>query len=306
MLAISRTPAFRYFQAAVGNATFHINTIVVGFELVAGGGGKPQGLNINWTPPKEPRHSVEQTKQFVLLAILANVVDSFDVLLRSYADLDWLGLAPPLSDRLRKSVTKPSGGEYSIAERTEDLLLHLGIAERDTLSLLALTVAWRNLLVHVGRAKARLPEGIEDSLKAGASRLVARFAGIDIARMLGSFSKGHRPTLKEATTMIAASQNLARTLDQALIRNAAGKPDQIIKIARDALARVFREEEVQWKSVWGRDSAARTRALLSFLAQLGITETNAPISAVLESNEIQKIVLSPRHKIAAVGLVDGS
>src|ERR1035437_6432901 len=79
MFSISRTRPFQRFQKAAGISTFHINTIVVGLELVALGGEKPNDLNIKWKPPSNPRNAVEQTKKFVLLAILAHVVDAFDV-----------------------------------------------------------------------------------------------------------------------------------------------------------------------------------------------------------------------------------
>jgi len=297
MLAISRTPPFSHFQDAAGNATFHINTTVVGLELVAGGGEKPPKLNINWTRPKEPRQSVEQTKQFILLAILAHVVDSFDVLLRDYADLDWLGLES-LRELLGKSATKPGGKGYSISERTEAVLDNLGIAERDALSLLALGVAWRNSLAHTGRARQKIPDGVADYLTAAASRLSDRYAAIDIEAMLVRFSKGDRPTLKDATTLVAASQNLARALDEALIRRVAGTTEQLLKIVRSSLARAFKEDEAQWKRVWGRDPAARARALLHFVAQLGITETSHPVSAALESGEIGRIALVSQSRIA--------
>jgi hypothetical protein len=299
MLAISRTPAFRRFQTAVGGATFHINTTVVGLELVAAGGAKPQNLNIHWTPPKEPRNSVDQTKQFVLLAILVHVVDSFDVLLRDYADLEWLSLDTSLKLMLRKSVTKDGGKEYSLAERTEALLLRLRMGELEDFSLLKLAVAWRNSLVHAGRSEPRLPEGVEECLNSAAPHLADRYADIDVGRMLQSFSKGRRPTLKEATTMVAACQNLARALDQALIRDAAGQTDQVIKLVRNELAKAFRENSVRWKAAWGRDAAARTRAFLNFLPEFGMTDINAPVSAVFEWTEVHKVVSLTASEIAA-------
>jgi hypothetical protein len=299
MLGISRTPPFRRFQRAAGNATFHINTVIVGLELVAGGGGKPVGLNINWKPPKDPRHVIEQTKQFTLLAIIVHVVDSFDVLLRDYADLNWLTLDEATTGVLRKSTTKPGGKEYSIPDRAAALLGYLKIDEPDALAFLALTTAWRNTLVHGGRAEPTLTRAADDQLRSNATWISAQYASIDVAKMLDSFWKGQRPTLKEATTMVATCQNLARTIDVAIIRNKVSTPEQISTIVRNELERSFSHENARWKKVWGRDPEAQTRAFVNQLAECGITTTadEGSVSALLQPTEVQSIALSVRAEL---------
>ncbi|MGA2964543.1 MAG: hypothetical protein ABSD96_23015 [Candidatus Korobacteraceae bacterium] len=298
MLAISRTPQFRQFQRAAGNATFHINTIVIGLELVARGGERPVELNINWKRPLNPRQTTEQTKQFVLLAVIAHVLDSFDVLLRDYADLPWFSLDTTLRDVLRKSKTPLGGKELSVRDRVGALLSRLGTEEPDSLALFAVTVAWRNTLVHIGRAKPTLPDGVEEQLKAGASRLSSRYAAIDVQKMLVNFRTGNRPTLKEATTMVAVCQNLARVIDAAVIRDGAGTPEQISRIVSQELARSFGQEQSRWKAVWGRNAAAQTRAVLNHLTICGLTDTeDDPISAVLTPETVYNIALSVRSEL---------
>jgi hypothetical protein len=292
MLAISRTPPFRRFQCAAGNATFHINTVIVGLELVARGGGKPSELTIRWKQPSNPRQSIEQTKQFVLLAVITHIVDSFDVLLRDYADLNWLTLDTTTRDVLRKSITRSGGKEYSIPDRTAALLRRLELPEPDVIAFLPLLVGWRNSLVHVGRAKPMLPEGAEERLKANASGFSAKYADIDIEMMLDGFWKGRRPTLKEATTMVAACQNLARAIDVAVIQRTAGTSEQISTIVREELAISFHQQRALWKTVWGRDLAAQTRAFVNQLAKSGITDTTDPVSAILELGSVQSIASS--------------
>jgi hypothetical protein len=279
--------------------TFHINTIVIGLELVARGGKKPDELNIRWKEPSNRRESADQARQFVLLAIIESIVSSFDALLRDYADLKWLTLPPNVIDILRKAITGSDHKEYSIAKRAEELLLYLKLDESESLAMLELMVSWRNALVHSERAKPRLQADAERQMKLSAARFADRYANIDVLRMLESFAARHRPSLKEATTMIAISQNLARSLDQAYLRLAGGTPEQVRRIALLELAQSSEQKKSQWNQLYGRDTEARVRALNGFLAEVGIADVSEGVTAGLESDFVHVLASLTKAEMEA-------
>lgn len=90
--------------------------------------------------------------------------------------------------------------------------------------------------------------------------------------------------------MVAASQNLARALDEAMIRSVASRPDWIVDLVRKELGKAFKLDPKRWKTVWSRDFEARMRAVRNFLPTLGITETDTPISADLDPTELDQVV----------------
>src|SRR6185312_16525748 len=64
-LTIRRTRAFRSFQRAVGDSTLLINSAYIGLELIARGGEKPPGLDINWSAPKNPRDVASKSRSLL-------------------------------------------------------------------------------------------------------------------------------------------------------------------------------------------------------------------------------------------------
>jgi hypothetical protein len=349
MLAISRTQPFRRFQSSVGNSTFHLNTAVVGIELVARGGTKPADLNVTWGPLKNPRDAAQQTKQFVVLATMVHLIDSFDGLLQDYADLDWLELGDSLKDILLKRSTKAStvaeradnlhrhfkstmvaldrrveyesdtrklrsiveqfrnalvdggfaepsltaksnsGEAYSIPYRAEQLLAYLGGDQADELAFFELSVVWRNALAHSSRAEARLSTGSEQRLRAGSDRFCQLYAGINVGTMLEGFQSLKRPTLKEATTMCAVTQNLARSLDERVATFVGGTPQKMEKIALRELGKSLQADSKHWKLVWRRDPSARERFLTQCLSAASITECTKAVSAPLDPGFVPRM-----------------
>lgn len=304
MLGILRTPPFRSFQKVAGLTTLQINTIAIGLELVAQGGAKPAAMNIKWTPPTNPREVVDHTKHFALIALMVHVVDAIDGLLRDYADLDWLDLPEPLKHILLKSVTKAGKVEWSIPERTEELLRHLKQEMAESVAFLTLMVSWRNMLVHSRRAKATLLRSTADQLIENKRHFALKYAGIDINQTLLNYHAGNWPTLKEATTMIAVTQNLARSIDRALLLGNAGTTAQVELIAHRELAKALAVREGGWKQVWGRNPDAQARVLTNLLNNAGIVETPEPISATLPPTFVHDLSVCDRSVVE--GLVSSS
>jgi hypothetical protein len=297
MLAIPRTAPFRSFQKVAGVTTFHVNTIAIGLELIAVGGAKPPEMTVKWTPPKKPREAVEQTKHFVLLALMTHVVDAFDCLLRDYADVDWLRLPDTITATLRKSVTKFGGVSPSVRDRVEELLRHVGLVVDESVAFLDLTVSWRNALVHSGRARHKLSRSTVEALTRNRRELAQKYAGIDVCQTLANFEAGGWPTLKEATTMIAVAQNLARMIDRKLLSANACTAEQVELIARGELGKALAGIVGGWKRVWGRNPEARARVLSNLLSNAGIIETPESASSALKSTFVRDLASADRAVI---------
>ena len=304
MIGISRTLPFRDFQLTAGLSTFNVNTIAIGLELIATGGQKPPAMNVTWTPPKNPREAVEQTKHFALLALMTLVVNAFDTLLRDYVDVDWLKLPLPLQEILRKAVTKPGKVEWAIHERVQALLAHLEqTSDDDSLAFLELMVSWRNALVHSRKPRLHISEESSQLLQAKRDEFSKLYAGIDTIKTLENFKSKKWPTLKEATTMIAVAQNLARLIDEALIKKYSGDRSQVEEIAKKAISTALDVLPGGWKKVWGRDVDARIRFLSNQLRDAGIVDSDSVKSANLHASFIADLAKMERsHFERAVGV----
>lgn len=296
MLGISRTPPFRDFQRVAGVSTFDVNTLVVGLELIANGGQKPGGLNIKWSPPKNRRQAIEQTKHLVLIALMTHVVDAFDSLLRDYGALSWFQFPRELIEILQKSSKKSDDSDWSISERCEQLFKFVGEARQIEIGLLELLVNWRNAFVHRRTSRFRLPRASEEIRQARAD-LAVQYAQIDICKTLDSFRGGNWPTLKEATTLLAIAQNLARSADEALIKKFASSTVAVEEIAQKELAIALKEFDSGWKRIWGRDVGARQRVLSQLLASAGITDSQNCISAGISTSFVSDLATSDKDQI---------
>lgn len=97
--------------------------------------------------------------------------------------------------------------------------------------------------------------------------------------------------------MVAISQNLARVIDEAVIRSEASTPLKIRKIAIIELAAIFGGSESKWKAIAGRTPEKRLKVLSMYLNKAGITEAEGGISAPLASEFLDHLVTSSRAEI---------
>lgn len=151
--------------------------------------------------------------------------------------------------------------------------------------------------MHAGRARRSLPEIAEKRLLINRDSFADRYAGIDVTRALNNFAAGGWPTLKEATTMVAVCQNLARSIDQALIRREASTPEGVGRIALIELAALFKNAEARWRAIAGRTPQKRYKVFASYLAEAGITEGHDSISAPLREDFVDQLSRSSRCEI---------
>src|ERR1700678_589245 len=123
MLTIIRTRPFRTFQRSVGRSTFYI----IGLELIARGGTKPDDLKIKWTAPRDPRQEVSQVRLFIHAAMLVHVVDALDKYLKRISKDVWFDFSQQTCNVLRKSIKKNRDEDYSISERFSQLKAEIKI-----------------------------------------------------------------------------------------------------------------------------------------------------------------------------------
>lgn len=244
---------------------------MVGLELIANGGQKPR-VKYQVEPPKE----------------LAAGSD--------YGVLRWFEFPPELREILQKSIQKSGKSDWSIPERCERLFDFLGKHYLIEIGLLELLVNWRNALVHRRTSKFRLPQA-SDQIRQAQAKLATQYAQIDICKTLDSFKDGKWPTLKEATTLLAIAQNLAKGMDEALIGKFASSASGVEEIARKELAIALRECEGGWKRIWGRDVEARRRAIAQLLASAGISDGGTCISAELSSSFVDDLASADKDDI---------
>jgi hypothetical protein len=295
MLTITRTLVFRDFQRRLGNCTFHINSAYIGLEWIARGQGKPEDFEINWDAPKKPRESVDQARQLIHSAMLGHVYDALDSYLRLVADIPWSYLSIDQRNVLRKSVTRPGGIAYSIADRFAEMH-HLDgdvkgedykNAEVD-MELLKVLVAWRNQTVHDGlnsSGELRLPDGCEEKLRDAKDSLAARYGDLDPIVLLAHICQRAAPKRKEIIALVSACQNFVRSVDSTLLRRSLVRSEDIRNIAFEKIREALCNKTTSdLKRLWGKGEAARIRRLKAILESGGLAapedETTVPLPTV--------------------------
>ena len=98
-LALSRSTPFRRLQSRIGGSTYRLNTVLVGLEEIAAGGGGAGAVAVTWPKPKTPdkaRQAANQARIFACASAVVLGADVFDSFLREFASEEWLGFAMEL------------------------------------------------------------------------------------------------------------------------------------------------------------------------------------------------------------------
>ena len=272
MYSITRTSALKGFKDRVGNSSFHINTVYVGLEWIARGLAKPDKMEINWDPPKNPRNAVDQTRQIIHSAMLGYVFEATDAYLRQLVNIDWLDLSEPQKDILLKSTTKPGGIEYAIHERFDAVAILTDAKALADFEMLKALVAWRNQQVHdqpERRGTFRLPSGCETALLANAQLYANSYGKLDVKKMIKQAESHEPPRRKEIIALISATQNFVRAFDAALVKKALNQ-SKLESIARAAIRTELQTNE--WaglRKAWAKPPKTRHRKICAILEQNG-------------------------------------
>ena len=288
MLTLSRTRPFTKYLKRVGNSTFHINSSYIGLEWIARGKGKPDGMEISWSEPKNPKTSVDQSRMLLHAAMLGYVFDCTDSYLRLLADIGWLKLSDIQRNILRKSVTRPGGKEYAIWERFESLEITLEgerEEERKTdLAMVRVLSVWRNKVSHQGlegRGEIRLDDTVKAHLLAAETYLASRYGGLSAHEMFEQISGDTSPRRKEIIGLVSASVNLTRLVDEELVANAIKSERDLQSVAVAAISEALSKAETNIESVvrrlWGMNEGARARRFTAILEEAGFKKAVASV-----------------------------
>jgi hypothetical protein len=309
MIAISRTLPFRRLQSRIGSATYRLNTILVGLALVADGGSKRPNLAVTWRKPENPeiaQQVANQAEIFACSAAMVFAVDVFDQFLRDIAKQAWLGFKQETQDIAAKAKprAKADGGDYSVAERTVALLEDLNLPIGPAVGAIELLSKWRNITVHSLERKYDLNQEMRKLLENGEQHFRKHYSNLDIALAIQNFERRNTPVPKETTSLIAAAQNLSRSIDEAAIRRVAGTSQGVQEASEKLLKGYFTNPERQasaWSEVseaWQGSPQRRRKNFTKVMQRVGLTETNSPISAGLPQSYIEEIIALTVHDLA--------
>jgi hypothetical protein len=282
MLTLSGTRPFAKFLKRVGNGTFHINSAYIGLEWIARGKGKPDDMEINWSNPKDPKSSADQSRRLLHAAMLGYVFDCIDSYLRLLANVGWLKLSDDQRNILRKSVTRPSGKEYAVWERFETLGVELGDEGRINLAMIRVLSAWRNKTSHEGLeadGEVRLDDNVKEQLLAAEVYLANRYGGLSAPEMFKQMSGDSSPRRKEIVGLVSASVNLARLVDEKLVSKAIKRESDLEAVAFAEIARALSGKDQKLQSavrrLWGTNEAARARRFAAILQEASFKKADA-------------------------------
>lgn len=237
--------------------------------------------------------------------MLGHVYDALDSYLRLIADIPWARLSSAQRDVLRKSVTRPGGSAYSIADRFAEVRSasdHGDKSEDDKnaevdLELLKVLVAWRNLTVHDGlnaSGELRLPDGCAETLLNAQDSLAARYGDLDPTVLLAHLRQRAAPKRKEIVALVSACQNFVRAVDSALLRRSIFRNEDLQNIAFEKIREALCDKTTSdLKRLWGKGEAARIRRLKAILESGGFAapehQTSVPLQTIfLPDNFIGK------------------
>ena len=199
-------PPLSNFLKHSGEAVFSLNTSVVGLDAVENGYDKPAGLDISWSPV-DRKLAARKSRKFILEAVLVRMSEA----LKEHT--------VALSKLPRFSAVE---SEFSSHTKATEKIGRIGRevlgAESYLVSAAVLLVHWRNRVVHRNTSKAKLAPVDKSLLRKYKDEIATKYKGLSIDCLLCHFEE-QRPTLKDISSLIAMSINLARSINQAMYKD---------------------------------------------------------------------------------------
>ena len=196
---------FQILLRDIGEAVFTLNTAAVGLDAVEHGHQKPATMNISWEP-RDRKIAARKTRKFILESVMVRVSEVISQFVSALSKL------PKFKDE-----KKEGGNDNSIAEKLA--MIATRILEEDDYLIpgVVLLVHWRNRIVHPNSDAALKPQQ-RKILLSNKDIIAERYRGLDISKLLDDFQK-KRPTLKDVSSLIAMTINLARKIDRTMQQN---------------------------------------------------------------------------------------
>lgn len=189
----------------IGKAVFVLNTTVVGLDAVEKKHQKPETLDISWEP-RDHKIAARKARKFIVESVLIRVSEAI------------CQFATALSKLARFEDTRAKwDGDTSKPEKISTIASTVIDKDDYLIPAVVLLVHWRNRIVHVN-SSAKLKPHEKQILIKNASKIAERYRGLNISCLLYHFDK-QRPTLKDVSSLIAMTINLARKIDASMQQN---------------------------------------------------------------------------------------
>ena len=186
----------------IGEAVFVLNTTVVGLDAVEKKHQKPETLDISWEP-RDHKIAARKARKFIVESVLIRVSEAIDQFASSLSKLASF-----------KDARAKWGSNISKAEKISSIASTVIDEDDYLIPAVVLLVHWRNRIVHVN-SPAKLKHQEKQVLIKNAITIAERYRGLNVSELLNHF-ENLRPTLKDVSSLIAMTINLARKIDAAI------------------------------------------------------------------------------------------
>lgn len=186
----------------IGEAVFALNTAVVGLDAVEKGHKKPETLDISWQP-RDRKIAARTSRKFIVESVMVRASETIHQFTLA---LSRLNRFEPARARWNHNTT--------VSEKISTICAAVLDKDDYLVPAVVLLVHWRNRIVHAS-SKAKLEQHERQVLFKNKAIICDRYRGLDISELLDHF-EAQRPTLKDASSLIAMTINLARKMDRAM------------------------------------------------------------------------------------------
>ncbi len=184
----------------IGSAVFALNTAVVGLDAVENGYQKPVSLNISWTP-HDRKIAARKSRKFLLESVLVRVSTTIYEYVSVLSKLTRFAI---VREKWHKDTT--------ISERISTIAAEVLDKDDYLIPGVVLLVHWRNRVVHPN-STAKLKPHEKQILLKNEDIISDRYKGLRTSELLQHFGD-QRPKLKDISSLISMTINLARKVDR--------------------------------------------------------------------------------------------
>ena len=202
---IVHSQALHVLLRDIGKAVFALNTAVVGLDAVEKGHEKPTTLDISWQAP-DREAAARTSRKFIVESVMIRASEALSQFTLALSKLSRFG---PAREQWK--------GNTSSSERVSSICAVVLDKDDYLVPAAVLLVHWRNRIVHAS-SNAKLKDHERQVLLNNKSIIFCRYKGLEISELLKHF-EAQRPTLKDASSLIAMTINLARKMDRTMQQN---------------------------------------------------------------------------------------
>ena len=202
---IVHSQALHVLLRDIGKAVFALNTAVVGLDAVEKGHKKPDTLDISWRPcrPCDRKSAARTSRKFIVESVMIHASEA----------IHQFALALSKLSRFEPARAQWNGNTTT-SEKISTVCAIVLDKDDYLVPAVVLLVHWRNRIVHPS-SNAKLKHHERQVLLKNKAIISDRYKGLDISKLLDHF-EAQRPTLKDASSLIAMTINLARKMDRAM------------------------------------------------------------------------------------------